>query len=143
MKKILLVLTLTLGTLVSNAQTYSVIRKTTLFESNGTKKQIIGEVLKEQINPFYGLSKVFPKKYKATLTITDTLAIFEDSEMKLELIIKSKVETISGYQSLICKDLEGNDYTYQVLPGQILLIYEGSDKLSDNVIMKQIMYSIK
>jgi hypothetical protein len=142
MNKILLVLTLTLGTLVSNAQTYSVIRKTTLFESNGTKKQIIGEVLKEQINPFYGLSKVWPKKYKATLTITDTLAIFEDSEMKLELIIKSK-ETISGYQSFICKDVEGNDYTYQVLPGQIILIYEGSDKLSDNVIMKQIMYSIK
>ena len=142
MKKILLVLTLTIGTLVSNAQTYSIIRKTTMFESNGTKRQIIGEVIKEQINPFYGLSKVWPKKYKATLIVNDTLAIFEDSEMKLELIIKSK-ETISGYQSLICKDVEGNDYIYQVLPGKILLIYEGSDKLSDNVIMKQIWYSIK
>jgi len=142
MKKVLLVLTLVLGTLVTNSQTYSIIRKTTLFESNGTKKQIIGEAIKEQINPFYGLNKIWPKKYKATLTINNTLAIFEDSEIKLELIVKSN-GIINGYQSIICKDVDGNDYIYQVLPGQILLIYEGNDKLSDNIIMKQIMYSIK
>ncbi len=142
MKKVLLVLMLVLGTLVTNSQTYSIIRKTTLFESNGTKKQIIGEAIKEQINPFYGLNKIWPKKYKATLTINNTLAIFEDSEIKLELIVKSN-EIINGYQSIICKDVDGNDYIYQVLPGQILLIYEGNDKLSDNIIMKQIIYSIK
>jgi len=142
MKKVLLVLTLVLGTLVTNSQTYSIIRKTTLFESNGTKKQIIGEAIKEQINPFYGLNKIWPKKYIATLTINNTLAIFEDSEIKLELIVKSN-EIINGYQSIICKDVDGNDYIYQVLPGKIMLIYEGNDKLSDNIIMKQIMYSIK
>ena len=140
MKK-LLVLSMVLLSFVSYGQTYSIIRKSTTFESNGTKKQIVGESIKESISPFYGLKKVYPKKYIATLNITDTLATFEDSEMKLELFIKYKI-TKNGFQFIMCKDVDGNDYNYSVSPGSIILMYQGNDKLSDNVIIKEIIYSI-
>ena len=141
MKNIFLLIFLSI-TLISNSQTYKIIRKQVILESNGTKKQIIGEALKEQINPFYGLNKVWPKKYKATLNINDSLATFEDADGKLDLIVKNKVINNGVIMSIDCKDIDGNDYSYIVSPTFIMLNYQGNDTKSDKVIIRQIIFSI-
>ncbi len=136
MKKILLSLAI-IATLGAKAQTFSIIRKQILQESSDSKAELVKEVLKEQINPFSSFS-MLPKKYVATLLILDSTITFTDAQGTLELKIKQEASNM-----YICRDVEENEYMYQIIPTGILLNYTGNGKVKDFVYSKMIFYTIK